>query len=247
VATNVGLVTTYTDPIARVTTPFFYRVAASNTVGSTVPGFPTISAESAWSNTATVNDVLAPTNLNARLAAVGQVVVTFTDNATNETGFVIERAADGVTFAAVAQLPARNNTGLVSYTDLGGVAGLTYTYRVKAVSGLFVSSAYSNTAEVSLAIPLAPSDLAGTGVVVNTNNANITLNWVDNSNNEAGFIIQRADDINFTTGLAQNTVGANVTTYTATGRTPGQTVYYRVAAVNGYGTSAFTVPVAVTP
>ncbi len=52
-----GIVTanpqTYTDTTILAGTPYYYRVLASNTVGSTVPGYPQVTADSAWSNTAT--------------------------------------------------------------------------------------------------------------------------------------------------------------------------------------------------
>ena len=51
--TPAGCARTYVDP--GVVGDYFYRVAAANTVGdTTTPGFPTMSATSAWSNTATI-------------------------------------------------------------------------------------------------------------------------------------------------------------------------------------------------
>ncbi|HSL23386.1 MAG TPA: hypothetical protein VK886_17790 [Vicinamibacterales bacterium] len=251
VTTNVGLVTTFTDPIRRDFTPYFYRVAAANTVGSTAPGFPTMTALSDFTPSVTVNAVPAPTNLTASLNAVGQVLLTFLDGATNETGFVIERAVDNpdpllIVFAPIASLPARTGTGAVSYTDGTAVQGLTYHYRVQAVNGA-ISFGYSNVAVISVAPPLAPADLTYTGTIRNTNASWITLTWTDNSGNESGFIIQRAGDVNFTVGLTQFTVGANVTTYTDTvGR--GATFYYRVAATNVLGQSPWSLPItAVAP
>ena len=88
----------------------------------------------------------APTNLVATLQAGPQVRLTWRDNATNESGFVIERSTDGVNFTQIATAPARNNTGNVTFTDTTVKAAQTtqsYTYRVAAgnVAGL---SAYSN-------------------------------------------------------------------------------------------------------
>jgi len=78
--------------------------------------------------------------------------------------------------------------------------------------------------------PKAPSDL------VATKQANrAILTWTDNSNNETGFTIQRADDSAFTTGLAIFKVGANTTTYTDDTIRNNQTYYYRVQANNVIG------------
>jgi len=143
----LGLVTTFTDPIGAITAPLFYRVAASNTVGSTVAGFPTMTADSDFSNVVAVNPLLAPSSLTAALAG-GGVQLTFTDNAVNETGFVIERMTAGAGgFSPLVTLPARANTGIVAYTDITAVAGTTNSYRVQAISGI-LSSAYSNTATI---------------------------------------------------------------------------------------------------
>ena len=104
--------------------------------------------------------VPAPTNLVATTQFGPQVSLTFTDNATNETGFVLERSSNGgTTFTTLATLPAKTGTGNISYIDTTTVAGRSYVYRVKAINGT-VSSAYSNAVTVNLpAAPLVPSGL----------------------------------------------------------------------------------------
>jgi hypothetical protein len=70
--------------------------------------------------------------------------------------------------------------------------------------------------------PRAPTVLAG-GVTFQGNNPRVVLTWTDNSTVETQFTIQRASDLNFTTGLTTfvvvsptpNTTGAR--TYTSTG------------------------------
>jgi len=47
-------ITTYTDTTTSAATTYYYRVLASNTVGSTVTGYPTITVDSQPSNTITV-------------------------------------------------------------------------------------------------------------------------------------------------------------------------------------------------
>jgi FtsP/CotA-like multicopper oxidase with cupredoxin domain len=51
--TTVGPVTTYTDATVAQNTKYYYRVLASNLVGSLVPGYPTATANSTPSNTVT--------------------------------------------------------------------------------------------------------------------------------------------------------------------------------------------------
>ena len=47
-----------------------------------------------------------PTDLVAEVLSATQVSLTWTDNATNETGYTVERSDNGGAFAAVATLPA---------------------------------------------------------------------------------------------------------------------------------------------
>ena len=58
----------------------------------------------------------------------------------------------------------------------------------------------------------APSGVAGTSVLKNKRTATVTLTWTDNSDNETGFLVQRAFDAGFTSGVVNATVGANITT-----------------------------------
>jgi hypothetical protein len=83
--------------------------------------------------------------------------------------------------------------------------------------------------------PLAPTGLTGAWNG-NANSPRITLNWTDNSSQEAGFTVQRASDANFTNGLTTLTTlpasagkGATVT-YTDTTPARSSTYWYRVLA-----------------
>jgi len=82
--------------------------------------------------------------------------------------------------------------------------------------------------------PRAPTGLTATWNG-NTNNPRITLNWTDNSLKEGQFTIQRATDVNFTTGLRAFTVAASAGTggtvaYTDTAVARSTTYWYRVFA-----------------
>jgi hypothetical protein len=222
-----------------------YRVAAQNTVGYG-SGFPTMTAQSI-SSPVTVGTVpLAPTNLMATLQAGPKVVLTWRDNAVNESGFVIERSTDGTSFARIATAPARNNTGNVTFTDttlVPSTTNVTYTYRV-AASNPAGTSAYSTPAAVAVpvnAAPAAPANLSATLIA----GPQIRLTWTDTATNESGFVIQRSNDgTNFTqiaTAPALSATGAvTFTDATVTTSVANVTYTYRVAATNGAGTSAFS-------
>ncbi|GAB4457519.1 MAG: hypothetical protein OHK0029_17450 [Armatimonadaceae bacterium] len=86
-------------------------------------------------------ELAAPTNLVARAVSRSQINLTWTDNASDETGYVVERSTNGSSFTVIANLGAN----ATSYASTGLSRRTTYYYRVRAVkSG--VSSAYSNTA-----------------------------------------------------------------------------------------------------
>ncbi len=243
-------VTTYVDNTIQNNRTYSYRVLASNLIGDTQvyagsTGFPTMTADSGFSNVANVGSASAlpanPTNLGATVQAGPQVSLTWRDNATNETGFIVERCAGtGCTnFAQIAAPGPRNNTGNVTYVDTTVTAGTTYSYQVKAVNAAG-ASAYTNIASVTVsAVPAAPTNFTVSVVKANGNNYTATLRWTDTATNETGFTIQRATNSTFTTGLSSSTAAANATTLTQT-VTRNTTYYYRIRANNTGGSSAWT-------
>jgi hypothetical protein len=92
-----------------------------------------------WTSTTTVP--AAPSSLTATAAATDQINLAWTDNSTTETGILIERSTDNITFAQVASVGG----AVTSYSDTGLTAGTDYYYRVRA-SNAAGNSAYSNTA-----------------------------------------------------------------------------------------------------
>jgi probable HAF family extracellular repeat protein len=82
--------------------------------------------------------------------------------------------------------------------------------------------------------PAAPSNLRATAL----SSTRVQLTWTDNSNNEAGFRIQRATGTAAFVPLAN--VGAQTTTYTVTTLKSGQVYRYRVQAFNSAGSSAWS-------
>lgn len=80
--------------------------------------------------------------------------------------------------------------------------------------------------------------------------ADLILTWTDNSDNEAGFVIERAAAVN-APGIAQTfaevgRTAANVTTFRDTGLPKGTPFTYRIRAYNSVGMSAPTEAVTGT-
>ncbi len=95
----------------------------------------------------------APTNLLATAVSSTQVDLTWTDNASSEDGFELERSTDGVNWNLLETRGA-NST---AYSDTGLIPGTTYLYRVRAYNAAG-HSAYSNTASATTP--------AGAGIVL---------------------------------------------------------------------------------
>ncbi len=83
----------------------------------------------------------APSGLSANATGTSSIDLSWTDNASDEDGFNVERSEDGLNYSVVAALGA----DVTSYTDNGLASATTYSYRVTAFNTAG-SSAESNTA-----------------------------------------------------------------------------------------------------
>jgi FtsP/CotA-like multicopper oxidase with cupredoxin domain len=200
-------------------------------------------------------------------------ILTWNDNSRNETAFVIERSISGSgQWSTLATVPSDRLTdgpgvGARTYSDLVGNSKDTYDYQVYAINVVGDTWDYSNpgfneippgggwpTLTLSSGnIPTNPppstiadpSNLAATATIKNKKTATVTLIWQDNSDNETGFLIQRADDAAFSTGVVNATVKGNEVTFDqVVGR--GMTYYYRVHAFNDTNQSNWSNTASVT-
>lgn len=169
------------DATANPATDYMYRVIAQNTVGYG-GDLPSMTAQSVSAILSAVKPPAA-SGLTATQTAPGQLSVSlaWTDNASNETGFTVERSSDnGASWAAIGTTLAPDTTSLV---DVDVVRGVDYSYRVLAVNDFGVGT--SNVATITLV--KAPSDLAVTTVTTSS----VRLTWTDASKVETGFEVQR--------------------------------------------------------
>ena len=181
---------------------YYYRVCATNATG-----------DSAFSNEASGTTPLAtPTSATATAVSSSRINLTWVDNSSSETGYMIERKTGATgTYPQIDQVDANEQ----SYSDTNGLAANTkYYYRIRATNGTIYSD-YSNEpfATTLLDAPVAPSDLTITSVLSNR----VSLSWADNSNNETGFKIQRKTGVTGTYATI-TTTAANVTSYNDSSR-----------------------------
>jgi hypothetical protein len=176
-----------------------------------------------------------PTPLAVVAASTASANLSWTDNATNEIGYRVERSLNGV--SGWTQRGGNLAANSTSYTDTGLSQGTTYYYRVYAYNGAG-NSGYSNVSSVNTGIPLAPSLVTLTADACGGSPSLRTLSWTDNAFNETGFEIERATDGGIPGSNFEfvATVSANMTSYDDTFADCG----YRVRSISSYGSSTWS-------
>jgi len=139
---------TYTDSTWKSNQGAQYQIIAVNTVGSGVPGFPSVTAYSQPSGSALAAAPLGATVITSAtqaLATGSPVVVKWTYSATDQTGFTIQRSTSSSFGNGTVTFTVGN---VLTFNDTSVVTGLkkntTYYYRVTPTNG-FGSGAPSNT------------------------------------------------------------------------------------------------------
>ncbi|MGO8674134.1 MAG: choice-of-anchor tandem repeat GloVer-containing protein, partial [Capsulimonadaceae bacterium] len=182
--------------------------------------------------------VMEPLSTPTGLTAVGaNNSVSLSWNAvTGATSYSIYRAtttgAEGSSAVALATT--------TSYTDTGLTNGVKYFYKVAAVNSSGTSTQSTEaSATPEPAVPAAPTGLAATA-----GNTQVSLSWTA-SLEATAYTVYRAT----TSGAEGSTPisSATSTSYTNTGLTNGVTYFYKVAAVNGSGTSTQSTEASATP
>jgi hypothetical protein len=224
VASNV---TTFLDTGLLPGNIYSYRVVAFNSGGESYPAYVA----------ATPTPLPAPDPLVAISSTATTITLAWNDIYNNEDGFRVERSTDSIVFTPVASVLA-NTT---NYVDLNLLPNTFYAYRVAGFNS-GGDSYYSMTVNATT-LPLPPVSPSGlTATPVSTNRINLT--WVDNSNNELAFQIERSTDgVNF---ILIATVAAGTTSYADTGLAEFTQYRYRVRAMNAGGNSGYSNQSAAT-
>jgi uncharacterized protein len=171
----------------------------------------------------------APSLLSSNAISSTQIILGWTDNSSNETGFKIERkigTCDSTTsWTQIALLPP-NTT---SYIDSGLSPNTTYAYQIRAYNGDENSSYSICTATTTKSgSPTAPSNLS----LKAKSSTQIAMMWKDNSGDESGFKIeQKTGGCNSTNVWTQVAIKpANSKTHTISGLSPNTTYAFRIRA-----------------
>jgi len=180
----------------------------------------------------------AQTCVQADLSHPNQATLTWQDNSSDETGFVLERSLNGGAFTPLAPIAA-NTTQVVDATVTRGTVPNTYTYRLKAVNGT-LSSAFTSPACITFA-PLLTAPNAPSGFSVSSIDANtLRLSWDDTANEANYEVWGRQAKGSPKTFVKLATLPADSTTWDWTGRSAYTTYCNRVRATNLKGNSNYT-------
>jgi hypothetical protein len=184
-----------------------------------------------------------PYNLTAIRRFHNSITLSWSDNATNESGFRISRSLS----------PSGPSTSFVvdanttSFTDSNVSPATTYLYRIQAFNDTTdgdLSSALSAQTLPAASTPPAPSNLAASDI----SHQQLSLSWSDNSFNEDSFILEfRPATGPVVPWATARTLPFNSTSTVITGLTPATSYSFRVVALNSSGSTAGTVITATTP
>jgi hypothetical protein len=145
--------------------------------------------------------------------------------------------------------PLGTGTASFTHTVSGLTAGTTYDFVLDlstnlddgefAVTGQFTPASITTTGGTPPVAPAAPADLGAVNLGDGVNQDRVELIWQNTSNVEDGFIVQESAHSNFSSGVSEYRVGADVTNFIGTEPVSRKTVYYRVAAYRGNAQSSW--------
>lgn len=148
--------------------PAVYRIAVAGTSNAkqltrnTGGGIEDSSKYPLWRQKLTVP--AAPSSLAATSVTSNQINLSWNDNASNESGFEIERSLNSTTWSPLSTT-APNAT---AYSDIGLSSSTTYYYRARAINGAGASG-YSNVSSATTyGDALANADVPVAGTVTGT-------------------------------------------------------------------------------
>jgi hypothetical protein len=129
-------ITNFTSTGLAASTEYYFRVRAYRGAD--------LSAYSNETSATTVSSVAAPSALSATASGSRRIVLTWSDNSSDENGFKVERKSGTGSYVAIATL----GPGTTSFVDAGLTAGAEYTYRISAYRQ-FDSSPYCDPASAT--------------------------------------------------------------------------------------------------
>ena len=229
-------VTTTIDSGLSARTTYYYRVLAFNGTGE--------SEESRRFSARTLKKEPvpnAPDDLIATPVSGSTVELRWDDNSDDEASFRILRSRDSLmTKSTVLDV----NADKEKTTDIDLEPNTTYFYVVYAINP-GGQSAQSNIARAKTLPAITALPAPGSLQIANATDSDIYLIWKDNSEDEAGFAIERRQQstVVFT---EVDRVGADINNFHDEGLNAQTTYVYRLRAFNEDGFSLYSPPITIT-
>lgn len=250
--------TSYSDTGLTASTQYYYKVAAVNTIGTSVP--------SASVNTTTLAEAgsapTAPSGATLSSIATSSMVLSWVDASSDEDGFVIDYTNDDASWV-LGNTVAANATS-TSFSSMA--PNKFFRFRVAAYNTFGTSTFSTTTGEYT--DPVVP----GTPAFSSVSTSSLTVSWADNSNasgtlyylNYTGGFVTTTNTSTSLTGLTPNTEysfavrtqylssSTLYTSYSASSTTstsalannaPTVTAIYPIQATNGTGLVTVTTTI----
>jgi Protein of unknown function (DUF4038)/Putative collagen-binding domain of a collagenase len=215
-----------------------YPPGAFNSIGD---GDWVLLMEPAGSTPPPIGNLTAPSGLFSTINSTARsVTLGWADNASDETGFEIQRRFRGVSgWETIGSVGAN----VTRYDDFSAGNGVTFEYRVVAVRGTTTAASDGIEVAVSYASTTPPPTGTGQNPVADPSDAGapgtfgfrvdagpvVVLTWVDRTSGEESYRVDRRA-AGSTSWSTVQWIGANSTTYRDATVTNNQSYEYRVVA-----------------
>jgi titin len=210
--------TSFVDSGLNSSTTYTYKIAAWNAGGETLSG---------TSQGTTMTPVVAPSapaSVVFSNISSSSLSVSWSDVASNETGYRVYRSTDGINYSKVADLNANSS----SFADSGLSSGTTYYYKIAAWNSAGETTA-SSSQKTAMTAPAAPASIT----ISNVSTMGLTITWNDVASNESGYRVYRSTDGSSYTKVAE--LAANSSSFSDSGLSAETTYFYKIAAWNSAG------------
>ncbi|MBI4778567.1 PQQ-binding-like beta-propeller repeat protein, partial [Candidatus Desantisbacteria bacterium] len=230
IATMGAGITSYEDTDVLPNNTYFYRICSYNMDGN--------SKYSSEIQAATRDtQPFFPSELKAVTGEDG-IELSWQDNSANENGFRLERKQDTYQFEEIAVAGANKRY----YKDKNTSPKTTYPYRICAYNDIGNSLYSYEVKVVTPSLPSPPNPPAGLKGIA-TSPSRINLSWIDASNDEEEFIIEKKIREKF---YEIGRVLKNNTVWTEINLIPKTTYTYRICSCNKFGMSDYSEEAFIT-
>jgi len=242
---------------ATINTGLNYKYYTTATAWSTLPNFTTLTpVSSGRMPNVSIAGATQSTNYGyvwtgyIRIPVAGTYTFATTSddgsalwfNATSASGtpLVNNNGAHGSqTVSASIALQPGTYPVVIEYFQAGGGANMSVSWACANLFGDNTLRAIDNTYFMDLYTPADTAPAVPTAVkAVATSYNKVSINWTDNSSNESGFEVYRGTSLLGTFAIVA-TVPANTTNYIDSTAQASTKYFYRVQAINKYGSSGF--------